>query len=100
MTPDSGPTGPNPPDAVPPGNPPPAVAPEPSAAANEPMNPTPPAVEPTPSGESVEARARRRGAHRPDSAWAAYRLRRTTKKQAKAKKPHRKAPWWELPALV
>jgi signal peptidase I len=45
--------------------------------------------------------APRRGAHRAStSKWDAYRDRRQAKKDAKAKKPHRKAPWWELPALV
>jgi signal peptidase I len=34
------------------------------------------------------------------SGWAGYRARRKRKKAAKAAKPHRKAPWWELPALV
>jgi signal peptidase I len=43
---------------------------------------------------------RRRGAHRAESAWTGYRARRAKKKQATPAKPHRKAPWWELPALV
>jgi signal peptidase I len=43
----------------------------------------------------------RRGAHRAStSKWDAFRDRRHALRDAKAKKPHRKAPWWELPALV
>jgi signal peptidase I len=44
----------------------------------------------------------RGGAHRaaPASRWASYRDGRRAKALEKAKKPHRKAPWWELPALV
>jgi signal peptidase I len=44
----------------------------------------------------------RGGAHRaaPTAGWTGYRARRRAKKEEKAKKPHRKAPWWELPALV
>jgi signal peptidase I len=46
----------------------------------------------------------RRGAHRKTSRWGAYRDQRATRRGAraaeKAKKPHRKAPWWELPALI
>jgi signal peptidase I len=34
------------------------------------------------------------------SGWGAYRAKRAAKKEVKANKPHRKAPWWELPALV
>jgi signal peptidase I len=43
---------------------------------------------------------RPRGAHRAQSPWAGYRTRRAARKKAKASRPHRKAPWWELPALV
>jgi signal peptidase I len=34
------------------------------------------------------------------SPWARYRAHRTRKRADKAAKPRRKAPWWELPALV
>jgi signal peptidase I len=34
------------------------------------------------------------------SPWQRYTARHRGKKAAKAKKPHRKAPWWELPALI
>jgi len=103
MSPDSGPTGPNPPDAVPSAGPPPAGPPEPAPAETAPMSPAPPTVAPTPADDAAASQARRRGAHRPESALAAYRSRRVTRKQARAQKkqkPHRKAPWWELPALV
>jgi signal peptidase I len=53
-----------------------------------------------PADEAAAPPTRVRGAHRSDSTWSAYRKRRAEKKQAKGKKPHRKAPWWELPALV
>lgn len=46
---------------------------------------TAPLVEEAPAGASL---------------WARYVARRRRKKAAKAAKPHRKAPWWELPALV
>jgi len=59
-----------------------------------------PSDEPSPADESDAGPARARGAHRSDSAWSARRRRRAGKKQEKTKKPHRKAPWWELPALV
>ena len=59
-----------------------------------------PSDEPSPADESDAGPARARGAHRSDSAWSARRRRRADKKQEKTKKPHRKAPWWELPALV
>jgi signal peptidase I len=66
--------------------------------------PAPPDGEPgsAVSAEAAEAAGLgRRGAHRSDdSAWNRYLTRRGTKKQEKANKPHRKAPWWELPALV
>jgi signal peptidase I len=57
-----------------------------------------------PADETAVLTPRERGAHRaaaaPTSRWGIYRARRAEKKQAKAGKPHRKAPWWELPALV
>lgn len=58
-----------------------------------------PADDPAEAGAPAE-NGRRGGAHRSSSAWAGYRSRRAAKKDAKAAKPHRKAPWWELPALV
>jgi len=107
MTPDHGPAGPPPADAAP------ADASQPAAAPKRvPPSPTPaeasaaPAeqTQPMSPDDDAPAVARRRGAHRPESPWAAFRSgranRRSAKKLAKAKKPHRKAPWWELPALV
>jgi signal peptidase I len=107
MTTERGPAGPNPPDAVPAPGPAPAAPSEPAAAETTPMDPRPPADDPArPADHPAQpdnddrAAARRRGAHRPQSFWTAYRTRRTETKQTKTKKPHRKAPWWELPALV
>jgi signal peptidase I len=87
------------------------------AAASEPSEPSEPSATPPPSDpvpatsdpvqatppvDLTKAIGSRRGAHRasPASPWVGYRARRTAKKADKAKKPHRKAPWWELPALV
>ncbi|MDT4916119.1 MAG: signal peptidase, partial [Pseudonocardiales bacterium] len=113
MTDENGPAGPNPADAVPPSEspaaapsnaaPPSFIKPAPGAAEAAPPG-SPPAA---PAGSSAEspqaAAARRKGAHRSDSAWAQLGARRAERKRAKAvapHKPHRKAPWWELPALV
>jgi signal peptidase I len=122
MTSESGPAGPTPPGAVPPPAPPPALAPDEAAAtalpANEPAPsdappPTdtaqqppaepaqpPEAGSPIPAADASEDNGDRRGTHRAQSAWIRLRARRAEKKQAKAQKPHKKAPWWELPALV
>jgi signal peptidase I len=50
---------------------------------------------------AAEGAGSRTGAHRAAAAslWQRYRARRAEKK-AKARKPHKKAPWWELPVLV
>jgi signal peptidase I len=56
--------------------------------------------EPTQPNGADDASRRQRGAHRTRSAWSSYLQRRKLDKQEKANKPHRKAPWWELPALV
>jgi signal peptidase I len=90
----------------------------PSPAADVPAAAEPPVAAEAPgdqadatdgSGDAAAETAaipRKGGAHRsatpgrPDSRWAALRAGRAEKKQAKAQKPHRKAPWWELPALV
>jgi signal peptidase I len=103
LTYESGPAGPNPPDAAPPAEAPaePLGAQPAGPAADAPteaLTPPPPgddlAPPPPASGE------RPRGAHRSQPARSGYRARRAEKKRAKATKPHRKAPWWELPALV
>lgn len=68
-----------------------------------PADAPPPPETPPASGTAEQPPAGlRRGAHRaaPTSRWAVYRANRSAKKDAKANKPHRKAPWWELPALV
>ena len=110
MTDDDGPAGPIPPDAaLPPAEPapmPPAEPPAESGAAPVPAAPRvdagsdvdgsdvgePDAGEPDGSG--------RRGAHRAESAWQRFRGQRDDEQQAREAKPHRKAPWWELPVLV
>jgi signal peptidase I len=57
------------------------------------------------SANGDESADRRGGAHRAPaegggSVWTRYVARRRAKKAEKVRKPHRKAPWWELPALV
>jgi signal peptidase I len=88
MTDESGTAVPAPPEG---GQPPPAVPVE-GLPTGGPMPPPAVPVEGPP--------LKGRGAHRTSSVWDRYVQRRKLKKQAKAQKPHRKAPWWELPALV
>jgi signal peptidase I len=78
MTSDTESAEPTPPDAAPPAEQPPVPV----------------------SLEKAGSPGRHRSAPQSASAWSAYRSRRAAKEIAKAKKPHRKAPWWELPALV
>ncbi|HKC27396.1 MAG TPA: signal peptidase I, partial [Jatrophihabitans sp.] len=70
---------------------------EPPASVPSPADASPSS---TVAPEAAEAGAGRRGSHRSESARNGYLARRSAKKQEKASKPHRKAPWWELPALV
>jgi signal peptidase I len=61
----------------------------------------PGSVVPSGDGESVEpepATSAESSAH--PSVWNRYAARHRTHKAQKAQKPHRKAPWWELPLLV
>src|ERR687887_631020 len=97
MTHDRGPGGPNLPGAIPPpaSPPPPAESPGTGESAGTPESPG--SAEPGLDAEDAESGG---GAHRAGSAWSRLRARRAEKKQAKAQKPHKKAPWWELPALV
>lgn len=102
MTDDDGPAGPIPPDTAHPPNPPVQ-----SPFGAEPQSETTPLPAPTPPEAGTDAAETdaaegngRRGAHRAESLWARYRVQRAEKKQAAQGKPHRKAPWWELPVLV
>jgi signal peptidase I len=74
-------------------------APPPPAEPTLSLAEAPSAAEPSPEGDGG-GDGGRRGAHRAVSAWSRIRARRAEKKQEKAQKPHKKAPWWELPALV
>ncbi|HZC71754.1 MAG TPA: signal peptidase I [Jatrophihabitans sp.] len=117
MTHESGPGGPTQPDAAPPPTPsaPPLEQTDPSlpeADGSSPQTDGPapadqtvplPVAEPPMSADTApdfDDNDGHGGAHRAQSAWNRYRARRTEKTQEKAEKPHKKAPWWELPALV
>ncbi len=71
---------------------------EPNVPAPQPPPPQPPPAGPPPAGPP--SGATHGAAPAEGSAWARYRARRAERKAEKANKPHRKAPWWELPALV
>jgi signal peptidase I len=89
MTDDSGPAGPNRPDAVP-------AAPPAAPSASDP----PPADASGALAAGEAAASGRRDARRSVPGWSGYRARRAAKKRAKASQPHRKAPFWELVVLV
>jgi signal peptidase I len=85
------PPGDAPPPAVPPTTPPAAPS---AAAPSEPTAAVPAGPDPRPADASAPPGGTRA------SAWTRYTARHTGRKAAKARKPRRKAPWWELPALV
>jgi signal peptidase I len=101
MTFPDGPAGPERPDAVQP----PAAPVAPDADPPQPVAPgalprdavTPDAVVPEGANETNGGRA---GAHRAESRWRRLHARRAANNQPKIRKPHKKAPWWELPLLV
>src|SRR3954451_2231936 len=89
MTDDSGPAGPNRPDAVP-------AAPPAAPSASDP----PPADASGALAAGEAAASGRRDARRSVPGWSGYRARRAAKKRGKGSQPHRKAPFWELVVLV
>jgi signal peptidase I len=75
--------------------------PMPFGEARQPPPPPPGPVGPVgPTEVPPPASGPRHGADKNGSAWQRFVERRQTKKAEKARKPHRKAPWWELPALI
>jgi signal peptidase I len=102
MTQINGPAGPTPPEPVPTPSESAYTPSEPAPLPNAETPDGPPPTAPFVSLERPDAAPNepRRGAHRVESPWRRIAARRAEKKQQKAGKPHRKAPWWELPALV
>jgi signal peptidase I len=101
MTHDDGPAGPIPPGAAhSPTQPGPPPAEPTSEFGDLPAAAPPPDAEPDAEQGDPAASNGRGGAHRVESPLARYRARRDEKKRTQQTKPHRKAPWWELPVLV
>jgi signal peptidase I len=73
---------------------PPSAPPRANESQPVPAEPRPPLPDARPAGAHAAPR------EPSNSAWGRFTARRSSKKAAKAEKPHRKAPWWELPALV